>query len=284
MKAHYCFLHQKLKCSCSPFCLFSIYEILLHSHCCLMYRFLKEIFCPFTLFKMPHKSKGSSSRFVSKTQGVNSFMKVCELCFLGVVHSCPSGRGGEEDAGGSRKKTKTNKKTPHKEVAFSQQHSQLKNGGRARPLLVSKNVVFSLFEKANAGQCSNSNLPYQSHASLLLFLSPTLSFSFLCVPDTKRRRRISESDWSASLLAWSPRQCPHTRHQHFVYSPTCHALFVSPGNASTHKHTADSHSLLEVEGRVEERMERREASFLMWCTAKCWVHVKAKPTVSFKSQ
>lgn len=67
-------LFSKLKCSCSPFA-FSIWEILLHSSCRHMYRTL--YFCPFTLmlFKMPHKSKGSSSCFVLSTGYCNYCMK-----------------------------------------------------------------------------------------------------------------------------------------------------------------------------------------------------------------
>lgn len=67
-------LFSKLKCSCSPFA-FSIWEILLHSSCRHMYRTL--YFRPFTLmlFKMPHKSKGSSSCFVLSTGYRNYCMK-----------------------------------------------------------------------------------------------------------------------------------------------------------------------------------------------------------------
>ena len=69
--------------------------------------------------------------------------------------------------------------------------------GRAHPLL----LVLRMW-KGKAGPCINFNRP---HASL-----------FLCILDMKQRK---ESDWSASLLAWSPRQSPH-RHQHFVSSLT----------------------------------------------------------------
>ena len=63
------FLHPKLKCtSCSPYA-FSVLKTLLHSHCLFVVLFFFSPFCPFTLilnvlFKMPHKSKGSSSCFV----------------------------------------------------------------------------------------------------------------------------------------------------------------------------------------------------------------------------
>lgn len=122
------------------------------------------IFCPFTLnmlFKMPHKSKGSSSCFCvqpwSKSQGISSLRGRFILCEF-YCHSCQS-RGGEEDTRGSRKKNHT------KEVAFSQQHSQLKGRRSSISSACFKNVVFSLL----AGPCRNLNRPYESHASLFFF-------------------------------------------------------------------------------------------------------------------
>lgn len=123
---------------------------------------------------------------------------------------------------------------PHKEVAFSQQHSQFKGRRSSVSSACFKNVVFSLFEVVKAGPCSNFN---RSHTSLFFFS--------LCVLDMTKK--YSESDWSASLLVWSPRQLPTQTSALCLFSD-CHALFASLGNASTQKHT-DSHSLLEVKGR-----------------------------------
>lgn len=107
----------------------------------------------------------------------------------------------------------------------------------------------------------------------------------------KKKKKKPESDWSASLLVLSPRQCPH-RHQHFVYSLSVMLCLFRLG---THRHTNTRTVLLEVEERRGGRGWREkelggggrcrwgDSSFLTWCTAKCWVHAEAKPTVSFKS-
>lgn len=123
-------LFSNLKCSCSPFA-FSIWEILLHSSCRHMYRTL--YFRPFTLmlFKMPHKSKGSSSCFVLSTGYRNYCMKGLSYYELILLIQLIQVRAHIE-----RKTPEDPANTPHKEVAFLQQHSQLKKGGRAPSLLL----------------------------------------------------------------------------------------------------------------------------------------------------
>lgn len=61
----------------------------------------------------------------------------------------------------------------------------------------------------------------------------------------KKKKKKPESDWSASLLVLSPRQCPH-RHQHFVYSLSVMLCLFRLG---THRHTNTRTVLLEVEER-----------------------------------
>lgn len=61
----------------------------------------------------------------------------------------------------------------------------------------------------------------------------------------KEKKKKPESDWSASLLVLSPRQCPH-RHQHFVYSLSVMLCLFRLG---THRHTNTRTVLLEVEER-----------------------------------
>lgn len=119
------------------------------------------------LFEMPHKSKGSSSCFVSKcnqkTRGISSY----ERCnFLESM--------GERSMRGRTQRTL---QAPHKEVAFSQQHSQSKEKS---PLSSDcfKNVLLSLYEIVNAGPCSNSDHSYWSHTGL---------FFFICILDIKKK-------------------------------------------------------------------------------------------------
>lgn len=130
---------------------------------------------------------------------------------------------------------------PHKEVAFSQQHSQFKGRRSSVSSACFKNVVFSQFEVVKAGPCSNFN---RSHTSLF-FLSLRTWYD-----KTNKKKKNSESDWSASLLVWSPRQCPH-RHQHFVYSLTVMLCLLRWGTRQ-HKNTQTHNGLLEVKGRRSE--------------------------------
>lgn len=106
-----CFVYPKLKWSCSPCMPFSIQEILLHSHCRLMYRFF--YFVPFTLilnmlFKMPHILKGSSSTIIRDT-GYGRWI-LSESYLIQFMHH--------------RKEEKKTSENHCIVVAFSQQHSQ----------------------------------------------------------------------------------------------------------------------------------------------------------------
>lgn len=182
------------------------------------------------LFKMPHKSKGSSSCFVSSTgyQQLHERLILSEFYLIDAVHSGQSLQG-EEDTRGPRKHT-----TQRSGLLAAAQ--PIKKGGIAQSLLlVFKNVVCSWLEVVKAGPCSNFNLPYQSRKPVF--------FSFLCIHDMKRRKN-PESDWSASFLAWSRRQCPH-RRQHFVYSLTVMLCLFRWG---TRQHTS-THRLTQFVGR-----------------------------------
>lgn len=114
--------------------------------------------------------------------------------------------------------------TPHKEVAFLQQHSQWKRGGRAAaslPLAFQRMWYF--------GPCSSPYLPSQSHPSLICVLLSANTWY-------ERKRNPPESDWSASL-AWSLKRCPH-RHQHFVYPPP---VMLGLFRQEVRRHTQSTH-------------------------------------------
>lgn len=203
-----CFLHQK-KCSCSPYA-FSILKILLHSLCHMYSFFYIYIFCPFTLllFKMPHNTKGTSSLSCFQNRVSAAIWKAYLIWIL--FNRCSSFRS-EPSMRGRHPKDPAN--TPYKEVAFSQQHSQLQREEQLN--------LFSLFLRM--WYFPDVREWKLVHAVILIFLTNltwACFFSFLCIVDAKREKKPNpESDWSASFSAWSPRQCPH-RHQHFVYSLT----------------------------------------------------------------
>lgn len=185
---------------------------------------------------MPHWSKGSSSCFVPSCNQTHR-VSAAEFCFN---QSSPF--MSEQRRGGRRQRIR---QTPHKEVAFSQQHSQLKER-KSSLSSVFKNVVFSLSEAVKAGPCSNFNCPYRSHTSLFFF------FSFLCVLDIKKqKKRIRLKCLLVSMIS----QTMPTQTSALCLFSDCHALFVSLGNASTQIHT-DSHGFVGSGGNEGWRMER----------------------------
>lgn len=141
--------------------------------------------------------------------------------------------------------------TPQKEVAFSQQHSQLKEGGRAKSLLlVFKNVVFSWFEVMKVGPCHNADHPFQSHPSLFFPF-------FLCILDMKRRKKKNRIRLKCLLLSMISETVPTQTSALCLFSD-CHALFVF--RCGTCQQTS-THTLAQFVGREwkegEQRMERK---------------------------
>ena len=209
---------------------------------------------------MPHESKGSSSCFVFKhIRRRHSYMYLIIL----VLFNGPSSRKTPEDPANTTQRSGL--------LAAAQ---PMKRGEELRLslVLVFKNVLFSPYEVLEAAPCSNFNPSYNLMRSCCFFL---------CTWYEKKKIWIR---LKCLLVSTISRTMPTQKSALCLFSD-CHTLFVSLGNASTQIHT-DSHGLLcEGEGRMQGgSWWMREFSFLLWCTAKCWVHVKAKPTVSFKSQ
>ncbi len=139
--------------------------------------------------------------------------------------------------------------TPHKEVAFSQQHSQSK--GRKSLnflLLVFKSVVFSICEVVKAGPCSNIN-----HTSLLS--------SFLCVLENKRKKKKETWIRLKCLLISIISQTMPTQTSALCFFPVMLCLFRR-GTRQQHTNTRRLAGFDGSEGKEEED-GRIEGIFLL---------------------
>lgn len=149
---------------------------------------------------------------------------------IGPVFSCEDS-GGEEDTRGTRQ-------TPHKEVAFSQLHSQLKEMKSSLSSAGFKNVVFWKWKLVHA-----------LISIVLIDLTQACFFFSLRTWYETNKKRIRLKCLLVSMIS----QTMPTQTSALCSFSDCHALFVSLGNVSSTQTHTNSHSLVRSGGKVVEK-------------------------------